>query len=226
MTASPQRIISLCPSLTETLFDLGLGEKVVGRTRFCIHPAPEVKKIPSVGGTKTVKYERFHALQPDIIFAVKEENTKEMIEALQKNFRVYLFDIETFADALNMTSTLGEITDTQAKAAELRQNIEQAWAEIYQIFPSLATAYFIWKEPYMLAGKNTFIDEVMTHIGLQNLAKGLDGRYPTLSEAALSELNPELILLSSEPYPFQNEHISYFQQQIPAAICPLFQQRS
>lgn len=213
----PQRIISLCPSLTETLYDLGLGEKIVGRTQFCIHPKAEVRKIMAVGGTKQVKYERFHALQPDIIFAVKEENTKEMISILEKDFCVYVFDIETIEDALTMITTLGEITDTREKAKILREKIEKGWQEIKNIFSSLKTAYFIWKEPYMLAGKSTFIDEVMTHIGLKNLAKDLEGRYPSISDEMILTLNPELILLSSEPYPFKNEHVNHFQQQFPTA---------
>ncbi len=213
----PQRIISLCPSLTETLYDLGLGEKIVGRTHFCIHPQAEMKKITSVGGTKEVKYERFHALKPDIIFAVKEENTKEMIATLEKDFCVYVFDIETIEDALEMITTLGEISEIREKANLLRENIENGWKEIKGIFSPLKTAYLIWKEPYMLAGKDTFIDEVMAHIGLKNLAKDLAGRYPSVSEAELLALNPALILLSSEPYPFKNVHVDYFQQQFPAA---------
>lgn len=213
----PQRIISLCPSLTETLYDLGLGEKVVGRTRFCIHPEAEVKKVVSVGGTKEVKYERFHALQPDIIFAVKEENTQEMIKILEKDFSVYVFDIETIEDALGMIRTLGEITNTSLKAQVLTAKIAAGLQEIKGIFSPLSTAYFIWKEPYMLAGKNTFIDEVMRHIGLNNLAQHVEGRYPSISEMDLQQSNPELILLSSEPYPFKNEHVMYFQQQFPAA---------
>lgn len=213
--STPQRIISLCPSVTETLFDLGLGEKVVGRTRFCIHPKEELKKVMSVGGTKEVKYERFHALQPDIIFAVKEENTQEMIKTLEKDFAVYVFDVETIKHALEMISVLGEITGTSIKAAQLRKAIEDGWKDISDIFPPLRTTYFIWKDPYMLAGKNTFIHEVMEHIGLQNLALPLEGRYPTITEIQLSSLNPELILLSSEPYPFQKNHVEYFQNQFP-----------
>lgn len=213
----PQRIISLCPSLTETLYDLGLGGKIVGRTQFCIHPTSEVKKIMSVGGTKQVKYERFHALQPDIIFAVKEENTPEMIATLEKDFEVYVFDIETIVDALEMITTLGEITGTREKAMELSHKIAQGWQEIEGIFSPLKTAYFIWKEPYMLAGKDTFIDEVMAHIGLKNLARDLMGRYPSVLDTDMVALNPEMILLSSEPYPFKNEHVNHFQKQFPTA---------
>lgn len=150
----------------------------MGRTRFCIHPKAEIRQIPSVGGTKEVKYERIRELQPDCILAVKEENTLEIVETLAKEFPVFVLDVENRAEALQMITDIGEITHTQVESQALRQQIQSKWASIANIVSAKRSLYFIWKNPYMLAGKDTFIQDVMAHIGLHNLALPLCGQIP------------------------------------------------
>ena len=117
----PQRIVSLVPSQTELLFDLGLTEEVVGITKFCIHPADKVREKTIVGGTKTLHFDRIHALQPDLIIANKEENTREQIEALQAQYRVHVTDITTLPDALAMIRTVGQLVGKAPQADSLAQ---------------------------------------------------------------------------------------------------------
>lgn len=217
MPAPPQRIISLCPSLTQTLFDLGCGERVVGRTRFCIHPAQQVAQVTQVGGTKKVNFEKIAQLAPDIIFCVKEENTPEIVDTLAQQHTVFVWDVETLSAALQMITDLGEMTHTQGEAARIRYQIEESWGEFQGKIPQRKALYFIWKEPYMIVGEHTYIHEVLNYMGIENAGEIFSHRYPEITMEEIAAIKPELILLSSEPYPFQMHHIAAFQQIVPDA---------
>jgi iron complex transport system substrate-binding protein len=212
----PQRIVSLCPSLTETLYALGLGERVVGRTRFCLHPEPSIRGATRVGGTKQIKYERLHELRPDLIIAEKEENTPEMVERLAQDYPVYVIDVQTVEDAMAMLTDLGELTGTRSAAQTLQKEIEQAWRQI-PAFSHRRVAYLIWQDPLMGVGRDTYIQSVLARLGLDNVLLPLEGRYPSLTEEQLQRLAPDLLLLSSEPYPFQAKHLAAFQALLPEA---------
>lgn len=213
----PQRIISIVPSQTELLFDLGLRDEVAGITKFCIHPEEWFRAKRRVGGTKNLDLEKIKALQPDLIIGNKEENEREQVEELMQHYPVWMSDITTLDDSLEMIRSVGEITGTTEKAHALIHQITTDFAALQSAIPNpqsaIRTAYFIWKNPYMAAGQSTFIDHMLQRCGLAN-AFALT-RYPAVTPAEIAEANPDLILLSSEPYPFKDKHIEEFR-----SICP------
>ncbi|WP_210487178.1 ABC transporter substrate-binding protein [Rufibacter aurantiacus] len=210
----PRRIVSLVPSQTELLFHLGLGDRVVGVTKFCIHPQEQVKQKQKIGGTKNFNFEAIDRLEPDLIIGNKEENYQEGIERLQGKYPVYMSDIYTLEDAFEMMRGIGQVTDTETQATELVQQLRQQFAGLTPAAPAIPTAYFIWRNPYMGIGNQNFIDHILALCGFENVLGHL-ARYPEVTAAQLQKANPKLILLSSEPYPFKEKHIAEFQ-----AICP------
>lgn len=211
----PKRIVSLCPSQTETLFALGLESHLVGRTRYCIHPAPAVEKVPIVGGTKKVETALIAALEPDLIIAQKEENTPAIVEELSTIAPVYVTQVESYEEALESIRRLGEVTARLPQAQELVQKIEAAFAVLRPASPPIPVLYLIWRKPYMAAGKGTFIHSLLTRLGWDNVAASLPGRYPTLDEP--ERLAPACVLLSTEPYPFSEKHFPEVQRYWPQA---------
>lgn len=213
----PKRIISLCPSITETLFAIELEERIVGRTNFCIHPAGKVASIEKVGGTKKIFIKKIIELAPDLIIAEKEENTKEMVELLEQYYPVYVLDIETYEDGLKAIHVLGEITDRSIQAASLVKAIEEEFNGLQPIVNCRA-AYLIWKDPYMAAGHHTYINAVLEKCGFVNVFAGLPGRYPTITLEEIEQAKPDVVFLSSEPYPFKETHLEELQQRWPNTI--------
>ncbi|GAA4454436.1 helical backbone metal receptor [Nibrella saemangeumensis] len=212
----PQRIVSLVPSQTELLFDLGLDEEIVGLTKFCIHPKAKVSLKTIVGGTKTLHLDRIHALQPDLIIANREENTRDQIEELQRHYPVHITDVVTLTDALIMIRTVGELVAKEQEAQTIADEIEHRFTGILPLAPRLRTAYFIWRNPWMGAAADTFIHSMLLAAGFQNVFAHRS-RYPEITEQDLQASQPELILLSSEPYPFRKKHIAELQQWCPSA---------
>lgn len=208
-------IVSLVPSLTELLVDLGLKEHLAGRTRFCIHPKNAVETIPIVGGTKNPNLDKIIELQPDFILANKEENRKVDIEILQKYSRIRVTDISTIEDAILEINTLGKLFQVQNRAAEIVSEL-QSLLEHRPHVPEKTAAYFIWKDPWMTIGNDTFIHDVLNTYKLHNVYGG-QTRYPVTDLTELAEKNPELILLSSEPYPFKEKHHQEIQKSCPGS---------
>lgn len=211
----PQRIISLVPSQTELLHDLGLGERVVGLTKFCVHPEEWFRNKPRIGGTKKVDLDKVRALKPDLIIGNKEENERKDIQELEKQFPVWMSDVHDLSDALQMIEALGAITGTNDRAHSIMQGIERAFAELRPVSPALSAAYFIWRDPLMVAGGDTFIHDMMGRCGLTNVFADRKERYAEISAGALAAADPDIILLSSEPFPFAEKHILEFNM-----ICP------
>ncbi|WP_027381899.1 ABC transporter substrate-binding protein [Epilithonimonas caeni] len=198
------RVISLVPSITETLFDLGLStDEIVGRTKFCIHPENLVDKVELIGGTKNINIEKIKSLKPDLIIANKEENVKEQVEELMKDLKVLLTNIETLEDNYYLIKQLGHIFGKEEKAQFFNLRTYEAF-DIPKPDKKLKVAYLIWKNPYMTIGGDTFISRILEELGFENLFKKLK-RYP---EVQLEDLkNADLIFLSSEPFPFKEKHI-------------------
>ncbi|GAB3781184.1 helical backbone metal receptor [Spirosoma horti] len=211
----PKRIISLVPSQTELLFDLGLDEEIVGITKFCIHPAEKVKHKVLIGGTKTLHLDRIRELSPDLIIANKEENTREQIEALQRQYPVHVTDMATLPDALGMIREVGSLVGKSREANAMAAQIERDLTPIYAASRP-TVAYLIWRKPYMVAASNTFIDAMLTVAGFQN-AFANQTRYPEVTPDDLQKAQPDLLLLSSEPYPFGEKHTAELQQLCPSA---------
>ena len=216
---NPSRIISLVPSQTELLFYLGLSQKIVGLTKFCIHPEAEVKDKTLVGGTKNFKLDIIHQLQPDLIIGNKEENYPEGIEILRQHYPVWISDINSVTDALDMIARVAALTGTLEKAKELLNSITSDFGNLSASI-SVRTAYFIWRKPYMAVGSNTFIHDIMTKAGFVNVFSPLN-RYPVITPEELHRVKPQLILLSSEPYPFREKHIDEIKYLCPEAIVKL-----
>lgn len=211
----PQRIVSLVPSQTELLADLGLADRILGITKFCIHPESWRKTKTIIGGTKKFDVDRIRSLQPDLIIGNKEENYPEGIETLSAQFPVWMSDIVTLADVLKMIREVGQITNTTFKSEKIVTDIESSFSKLSKL-PSLRTLYLIWKSPWMAAAPGTFIHEMMSLSGLENCFTK-QTRYPELNTEQIKRLNPELILLSSEPYPFKENHKDELQQLCPDA---------
>lgn len=203
----PQRIVSLVPSQSEFLYDLGLGERLAGVTRFCVHPQNLRTEATVVGGTKQVKIERIHKLKPDLIVANKEENTPEMVAQLEKHYPVWVSAVNTVDDALEMMRLLGQVCGKSAEADDLTERISEARGRLHEAadtVKSRSVAYLIWRNPYMAAGSGTYIHSVLLECGLKNSVNS--ARYP---EADIEELKKsDVVLLSSEPYPFSEKHLS------------------
>jgi len=208
----PKRIISLVPSQTELLHDLGLEEEVVGITKFCVHPESWHRTKPHVGGTKKLHLDKIRQLSPDLIIGNKEENTKEDIHVLMEEFPVWMSDINNLDDALEMIAAAGSLTGKTVAATEMATVIRSAF-DTMSLRSKPTVLYFIWNEPLMAAGKDTFIGDMLSRCGMENLAGS--SRYPELNSAGLAALNPSTILLSSEPFPFAQKHADELR-----TICP------
>ncbi|HMN06587.1 MAG TPA: helical backbone metal receptor [Flavobacteriales bacterium] len=217
--AHPQRIISLVPSQTELLHDLGLGERVVGITKFCIHPEGWFRSKPRVGGTKKVDLEKVRVLKPDLIIGNKEENERADIEALEKEFPVWMSDVDDLDSALEMIRRIGTLTGTMPRAEEIASDIADAFAGLQPLPRPVCTAYLIWRKPYMAVGSGTFIHDMLERCGLINVFADKD-RYPVLSDPPGGfPSTTELVLLSSEPFPFKEVHAEELRLLLPGARC-------
>lgn len=237
LSSPPKRIISLVPSQTELLYDLGLRDEVVGITKFCVHPEEWFRSKTRIGGTKKYDFDKIKALAPDLIIGNKEENEKDQIEELMKHYTVWMSDIYNLRDAFDMITRIGTLVGKREEAVNLKLEIESKFSQfennlasgggnalintgspdLRSPFSQLRTAYFIWKDPYMVAGHDTFINEMLTVCGFENIFTDKDSRYPEINNEELIAAQPELILLSSEPYPFKEKHIEEFNRVLPEA---------
>ncbi|MAZ71967.1 MAG: cobalamin-binding protein [Flavobacteriaceae bacterium] len=208
LTGTPNRIISLVPSQTELLFDLGLRDKIVGITKFCVHPKELRKNKSIVGGTKQVDFKKISALAPDIIICNKEENTKEMVARLETIAPVWVSDIYTIEDTLEMICQFGTLFSVEEKAGEIAEAIItelQAFKNFMGSKPTQKVAYVIWKNPYMVAGQNTFINHLLHLNKFENIFNHKDSRYPQIRMEELD--TADTVLLSTEPFPFKNDDV-------------------
>jgi ABC-type Fe3+-hydroxamate transport system substrate-binding protein len=212
---SPKRIISLVPSITELLHHFQLDHETIGITKFCVHPQTWFKNKTRIGGTKNINIEKIISLQPDLILCNKEENVQVQIETLAATLPVYMCDVKNYEDALQMIETIGILTNKSNESKQLIKNIEFSFQQSNISYSKkIKTAYLIWKEPYMTVGGDTFISSMMEKAGLENIYNNED-RYPTKNIIDLQQDNPDIILLSSEPYPFKEKHIVELQQYFP-----------
>lgn len=229
LPATPRSIVSLVPSITELLYTLQLDEQVTGITKFCIHPETWFRQKTRVGGTKNIKTNVIQQLQPDLIIANKEENVKVQIEELAEKYPVWISDVNNLTDALEMIEQIGTITGTLPNATRLISQINTAFTRLQtpsnNVIPVRTgtgvragskykpkTGYLIWRNPYMTIGSDTFIHDMLARCGFQNIF-GHSTRYPTVDIWQLSHC--DLLLLSSEPFPFQQKHIDELQPHLP-----------
>ncbi|NEV93850.1 ABC transporter substrate-binding protein [Psychroflexus sp. YR1-1] len=207
----PKRIVCLVPSLTEMLVDLGLKHKLLGVTKFCVHPQDIRTHAEVIGGTKNIKHDQIRELNPDFILANKEENELEDIERLSESYSVYVSDINSIEDLLQLIRDLGELFSIPKRSSQLADDIQTSFIKFSretQHEPTLKVAYFIWRDPWMVAGSSTFIDYMLKLNNFDNVYKDLP-RYP---EVDIDKLKPvDYIFLSSEPFPFKDQHKKEFE---------------
>lgn len=218
----PCRIVSLVPSQTELLAYLDLDKEVAGITKFCVHPNEWYRAKTRVGGTKNINFKKIEEIHPDLIICNKEENTESEVKTLMEKYPVWTSDIHTLDDALDMINSIGQITNKSVAAEKLIFQIKRNFNELRHIKTKpLRALYLIWKKPYMAAGKDTFIDYILTQCNLQNVCDTSLSRYPELTIEKIKDLQPQVILLSSEPYPFKERHLAEFNIYFPGVLSVL-----
>ncbi len=203
----PDRIVSVVPSQTELLSALGLDDRIAGITKFCIHPDHIFRNKLRVGGTKTLNIQKILELKPDLVIANREENLRDQIEALREKLPVYVSDINDLDASLQMISHVGEITGTSERANEMISTIAFRFGKLNEAIKDqkkIRCMYLIWKSPWMAAGQGTFINDLLMRSGFENVVQ--DSRYPELTDEQIAALNPDVVFLSSEPFPFKEAH--------------------
>jgi len=215
-TYPPRKIISVVPSITELLYDLGLEDSIAGITKFCVFPDSIFRSKPRIGGTKTIDVEKIKAIKPDLIIANKEENDQSQIEQLSASFPTFVTDIKKYEDALEKIKIISELTDTAHKAKGLMGEIEKGFKEMPILRNKPRVAYMIWKSPLMIAGGDTYIQDMLSKAGFIN-AFAHHKRYPSIEESELSAAKVDYILLSSEPFPFKKKDVAFFTQISPTS---------
>jgi ABC-type Fe3+-hydroxamate transport system substrate-binding protein len=214
---TPKRIVSLVPSQTELLVDLGLESAIVGVTKFCVHPMHLRNTKTVVGGTKQVHFEKIKSLNADVILCNKEENTQEMISELEQIAPVHISDIYTIEDSLELIKMYGDLFGVEEQAQSIIETIiikRKAFQNLQIGKPKLKVAYFIWKDPWMVAANQTFINDMLSVNGFGNVYRDRN-RYPEIALSELKVREPDIILLSSEPYPFKDKDIEALKSEFP-----------
>lgn len=218
----PRRVISLVPSLTELLVDLGLEKELAGITKFCVHPDYLKEQKAIIGGTKNVHSVKVRDLKPDFVLASKEENTRRTVAELPEDVPVYVSDIANLKDLKKVVSDLGIIFGVVQKANDLNREIDALEKSLQvRVVANQSCLYLIWKDPFMAAGTDTFINEMLKLTGCENALKkwGDKGeRYPAITVEQMTELNPDHIFLSSEPFPFTEKHAEELSDKVPSKI--------
>jgi ABC-type Fe3+-hydroxamate transport system substrate-binding protein len=217
----PQRIVSVVPSQTELLFALGLNERVTGVTKFCIHPKIWWESKTKIGGTKKLHIDEIRKIKPDLIIANKEENTQAEIEQLAQEFPVWISDIQQLNQAIEMIRSIGEICNCSTEAEKITAEIIAQFGILKPISPPKSALYLIWQEPFMSVSADTFIHDMMIRSGFKNCMAESSTRYPEVSEEQIKALKPDLILLSSEPFPFSEKHKQVLQARFPKSLVVL-----
>ncbi|MCI0417158.1 helical backbone metal receptor [bacterium] len=209
------RIISLVPSITETLFELGLGDQIVAVTRWCTRPAEKVIHKPKVGGTKNPKLQSILEFKPDIVILDCDENRKEDAKALEKNkIRTFTVFPKTIDDSIHMIRQLGELFSVQPAAAAMTEEIQKL-REAYKPDRIYESLILIWRKPYMTINADTYVHSACELFGFRNVFASHQKRYPPLTPEEIEQIDPEMILFPDEPYPFRRKHLDLFQQEFP-----------
>ena len=212
------RIVSIVPSATETLYELGLGDRIVGVTQFCVHPQPWVKTISKVGGTKNVDIQRVLNLKPDLVVGNCEENTKEIFEALEPHVPIWAPLPKTIPEAIEDMGHMGLLTGTTEIAERFQDEAKRAWAKAKANAQSFTYAYFIWRNPWMSISNDTFIARMLEAVGGINVFGDHEDRFPEIDMTGQIHDAPDVVFLSSEPFPFKEQHAAELCQMTGIAL--------
>lgn len=215
-----RRIVSLVPSLTESLAELGAAGSLAGVTDWCWYPAEVVAPLPKVGGTKTPHLDRIRDLQPDLILVNEEENRREDVEALAADFPCLVTFPRTVADNIDLVTLLGAITGQEATAAVWTSRMRSLEAQVRATMQQRAVrslAYLIWRKPYMTINRDTYVHSVLELLHCANPWGAATNRYPAITLEELESEDPDMVCLSSEPFPFEAKHVAEYQTLLPAS---------
>lgn len=205
------RIVSLCPSLTELVFDLGRGADLVGVTRWCVHPAPGVAEIEKVGGTKDPDVARILALRPDLVLLNEEENRIEDSQALAAaGVRCHASMPRSPEETAAMVRSIAAALDRRDAGGKIAAEIEARSARVQRQAagaPPVRFAYLVWRGPWMSVNADTFAHSLLAQAGGINLFADREERYPEIEARDLAAGRPDLVLLSTEPFPFRRRHL-------------------
>lgn len=213
---TPRRIVCLVPSITETLFALGVGERVVGVTEYCTHPPDAVARVTKVGGTKDPQIETIVRLAPDIVIVNDEENRQEDFTALtERGLAVYVTAPRTVAGGIAMIERLGPVLGCQTASDAMVGRLRSLYEQVLRASaagPRLRVFCPIWRKPWMTFNADTYADDMLWSCGAENVVRAKADRYfsTTLEEIAVYE--PEAVVLPSEPYPFTNKHFVHLKE--------------
>ncbi|OQY36503.1 MAG: hypothetical protein B6243_03000 [Anaerolineaceae bacterium 4572_5.2] len=212
----PQRLVSLVPSITELLaVGFGMEEQVVGVTDYCIHPASLLKNKVRLGGPKTIDVKKLQALAPQLVIASKEENTREQVLEMATFVPVYVADVKSKADAFEAMLAIGRLLRQEHQSQQLIAQIKSAFAALPKVEKRHSAAYLVWKEPFIAVGADTFVHDMLLSAGFSNVFASHHTQYPATSFNEIAALRPQYVLLSSEPYPFSDEHKNWFEERLP-----------
>jgi ABC-type Fe3+-hydroxamate transport system substrate-binding protein len=205
----PQRVVSLVPSITEALVAYGVGDRLVGRTEFCVEPAGKVEHVGTVGGTKTLDVDAIAALKPDLVIASAEENEQSQVESLiASGMTVYVIEPRTVQQALVMLADVARMTGVTARALPAISEASRTLAQIKREAESSVRFFCpIWRRPYMAAGPDTYIHDLLESCGGLNVFRDRSEHYPEVEMSEVAARDPEVILLPDEPYPFAEKHL-------------------
>lgn len=214
-TGNPKRIVSLVPSVSALLSYLELDNEIIGVTKFCTLPKVLLQNKTKVGGTKNIQIQKIKELQPDLIICNKEENIKDQIDELAALFPVWVTDVNNMNDNYSMILEIGQLTGKIEKSNQLVDTIKKSFETYsFKYEHAIKTAYLIWKDPYMTVGGDTFISDMMMKAGFENIFSDKK-RYPVITIEDMIQNKCELVLLSSEPYPFNEKHMKELKKKLP-----------
>ena len=228
------RIVSLCPSITETLVAFGLKEELAGVTRYCVHPRDALASIPRVGGTKNPDLAAIRALGPDLVFCNSEENRKEDIEALKRDFAVDVSHPRTVGEIPSLLRHFGRLTGTEERAEEISSRVEDALKRVEEEAGQRAGrvsrpgaplgfryVYLVWKDPWMTVGPRTYIADLLRRVGgslsLEESSDSGTSDYPVATEDEIVESRPDFLFLPDEPYRFRERDAAFWRTRLPAS---------
>ena len=212
LSDTPKRIVSLVPSITELLVDLGLENNLIGITKFCVEPSYLKSKIQIIGGTKNLNIDKIRKLAPDFIIANKEENIESDILELKKFTIVWVSDVKTIDDNFDLINQLGYIFDKKKESVNIINSTKSIFNKVLNFNnKNKKVLYLIWKNPYMSIGRDTFIHNILTQFGFENSIQ--DFRYPIVDLVNFDDV--DFVFLSTEPYPFSEKDIVEIQNQLP-----------
>ncbi|PYN37171.1 MAG: hypothetical protein DME01_05645 [Candidatus Rokuibacteriota bacterium] len=210
----PRRIVSLVPSITETLCALGLADALVGITVYCVEPHAIVSGKTRIGGEKNPDLEKIRRLEPDLVIANIEENLRDHVETLRSwSIPVWVTYPRTVAEGIQLIADLGAVTSTEARAAEILGQIEPLYDRVVSAAarrPPVAVFYPIWRGPYMTINRDTYIHDMLRVCGARNVFAERPERYPTVTLDEMAARRPAVILLPDEPFRFRRAHLADF----------------